>query len=188
MASDEDLFSESDVDMNTTDLLGELEALKGEPCQKSYSLTRIPATPQRGRSGCLDEADTSIFRCLTFASAAPALTTSVGPNRRSARNIFTEERRKQSTSKLPGVTTTTGLAAEVRLPTNVKDTIIMEILSEVKKTNSTSTEYGERLGSLEQRMSTFEQGVGHDTPSSSSSDTTRTKISPEIRVGFTMVC
>jgi len=94
MASDDELFSESDVDMNTTDLLGELEALEGEPCQKNYSPTRIPATPQRGRSACLDEADTSIFRRLTFTYAAPALTTPVGPNRRSARDIFTEERRK----------------------------------------------------------------------------------------------
>lgn len=106
---------------------------------------RIPATPQRGRwSGCLDEADMSIVRHVTLASAASALPTPVRPNRK---YTFTEDRKTQSTNQLSEVTATTGCAAEVQWSTNVNGThtTITEILSEVKKTK---TEYDERLGSL----------------------------------------
>ena len=58
----------------------------------------------------------------------------------------------------------------------------MEILCEVKKTNKQLLEYGERLGTLERRMASIEQSTSHGTPSSSCSDTVKTKVSPAVRV------
>ena len=59
MASDKELFSDEEI--NTTDLLSELEVLKKEPCRRTDRPTRILPTSQRKRRyGCLDETDTSL--------------------------------------------------------------------------------------------------------------------------------
>ena len=58
---------------------------------------------------------------------------------------------------------------------------ILEIVAEVRKTNSKLTEYGERLDTLEKHMCTIEH-KGLKTPSSSCFDTIKTKVSPAVRV------
>ena len=69
--------------------------------------------------------------------------------------------------------------------TSTADDHILEILSEVKKTNTKLVEYGVRLETLEQRMCSIEQ-KGCETPtcSSSCSDAVKTKVPPAVQVCY----
>lgn len=158
-SEDIDLFDDSDIGPNTMNLLAELHAVQGINSDTG-SVSIIPPTPKKHRGN----SDTSALRRLAFAAVD-------GPTSvcRSAPTV-------NGSTSTPSVT---GKA------TSSSGEHILEILSEVKKTNSKLTEYGERLDTLEQRMCGIEQ-KGLETPSSSCSDTIKTKVPPAIRVCLTL--
>ena len=177
--SEELISSDSDLETNTRDLLSELGKL-GEGIDDSPSI--IPPTPQKKKGS--GEASSSVFRRLSFGAT--------GLNQ--AKNRTRTDHAVEKGTKQPQKQTTTDCAASSHSFTgsgSVQPTSriggahsdILEILAEVKKTNSKLTEYGERLETLEQRVGSIEQKT-HETPTSSSScsHTAKTKIPPEVRV------
>ena len=161
---DIDLFNDSDVGTNTMNLVAELHAVQGIDSDTG-SVSIIPPTPKKHRKSHVSS-NNSVLRRLAFATAVD------GPTPRPT-SVHT------STS-----TSVNGMPSTTSTPTSSSGEHILEILSEVKKTNSKLTEYGERLDTLEKRMCTIEQ-KGLETPSSSCSDTIKTKVSPAVRVCLT---
>ena len=166
-SEDIELFNDSGIGPNTMNLLAELHAVQGINSDTG-SVTTIPPTPKKHRRSH-GSSNTSALRRLAFAPAVDRPTSVC----RSA-----QTRNGSTSTPVYGNPTVTGKA------TSSGGEHILEILSEVKKTNSTLTEYGERLDTLEQRMFSIEQ-KGLETPSSSCSDTIKTNVPPAVRVCLT---
>ena len=158
---DIDLFIDSDVGTNTMNLVAELHAVQGIDSDTG-SVSIIPPTPKKHRKSHVSS-NNSVLRRLAFATAVD------GPTPRPT-SVHTST--STPVNGIPSTTSTT---------TSSSGEHILEIL---KKTNSKLTEYGERLDTLEKRMCTIEQ-KGLETPSSSCSDTIKTKVSPAVRVCLT---
>lgn len=138
----EDMFysEEDDVGPDTHNLLGELRA------SETGSPTIIPPTPKRKKDMC-NVSNSAVFRRLAFSSAAPA-------------TVVTINEAKVATSRSADCTPTPSIRGA--------HGDILKILSEVTKTNTKLTEYGQRLETLEHRMSSIEQTT-HEPPTCSSS-------------------
>ena len=167
-------FSDIEIETNTEALVEELSEVEKYSLSTSLenSPTTVPPTPGRKETPVLEGATESVFRRLTFSREEQ----SVAPQRRNKQTIaHTVPPRKE---------TRTSCAVQQRAvnagTSNLQpyDGGIVEILCEVKKTNKQLLEYGERLGTLERRMASIEQSTTHGTPSSSCSDTVKTKVSP----------
>ena len=177
MSSGDELFTMG-LETNTEALIEQLSEVESYSISTSLesSPTTIPSTPGRKESPVLEGTTAGAFRHLTFLQAEQsvpllrrndhAITRTLAP----CKETLTGSNVHQRAENLPPKGLSLGAS-------NLKahDEGIMEILCEVKKTNKQLLEYGERLGSLERRMDTMEQSISRGTPSSSCSDTIKTK-------------
>ena len=155
MFQDEEV--ETDLETNTEKLLHDLEEVGAFTGPRSPTI--IPPTPQKHRPA----SNPSVFRRLAFAPQ-------MSVERSNARPTGSMSIGKKQCVSIDCPSTST--------PANSD---ILEILQEVRKTNTKLTEYEKRLEALEQHVSGI---ASTPTCSSSSSERVKTKVPPAVWVSM----